>query len=90
MKKELKELTGQEMDFYELDNKMIELGYLSEADSGTWGYCLVDGNIVYSQETDELGNTEPTAQIFFKVVIDAGEDEASESSIVKIISVEKF
>lgn len=85
-----REILGQEMDFYELDNKMVELGYISESDSGVWSNCLQDGNIVYSEITDELGNTEPTIQIFFEVVIEAGEDEVSEATIVKIIEIEKF
>ena len=84
------EILGKEMDFYELDNRMIANGYLSEADSGVWDNCLADGNIVYTEETDESGNAEPTIQIFFEVATEAGEDEASEASIVKITSVEKF
>ena len=84
------EILGQEMDFCELDNSMMKLGFLSEADSGVWSNCLQDGNIVYSEPTDELGNTEPTVQIFFEVVAEAGDGEVVEASIVKITSVENF
>lgn len=90
MKKAREELLNEEMDFNELDNKMVELGYLSEADSGVWDNCLADGNIVYTEETDDLGNTEPTIQIFFEVVIEAGEDEIAEATYIKVTSVEKF
>ena len=85
-----KDLLGQEMNFYELDNKMVELGYISESNSGVWNNCLQDGNIVYSETTDKLGNTKPTIQIFFEVVIKAGKEEISEATMIKITSIEKF
>lgn len=85
-----KNLLGQEVDFCELDNNMMEMGFLSEANSGIWDNCLQDGNIVYYESTDELGNTEATTQVFFETVIEARENEVSESAIVRITNIEKF
>ena len=90
MKKELENLVGQEMDILELDNRMEAEGFLSESNSGVFESCIQDGNIVYSESTDELGNTEPTVQVFFDAVIKASDDEVIEASILKITSIEKF
>lgn len=83
--KELRtELVGKEMDFAQLDNVMMEHGFLSEASSGVWESCLQDGNIVYT-EIDE-----PTVQIFFETAIPNAEDEIAEAAIVRVTEVESF
>ncbi len=90
MKNELRELVGMEMNILELDNRMMALGFLTEADSGVFENCIQDGNIVYSEITDDLGNVEPSIQICFKVIIPASDDEIVLASVLKITSVDEF
>ena len=90
MKKELGNLIGMEMDIIELDNKMTKEGFLTEANSGVFESCIQDGNIVYSEVTDDFGNTEPTTQVFFDIINQASEEEVIEASTLKITSIEKF
>lgn len=73
------------MDFYELDNKMVELGYISRSDF-RYGAIVYKMEIVYSEITDELGNT----RAYNTDIFEAGKEEISEATIVKIIEIEKF
>ena len=87
---EIKDLIGQEMNILDLDNRMMAEGFLTEANSGVFEDCIRDGNIVYSETTDSLGNTEPTIQIFFEVISLASEEEIIETSILRITEVTEF
>lgn len=84
------ELVGQEINILELDNKMMANGFLSESSSGVFQNCINDENIVYCEPVDDLGNTDATIQIFFKVIIPARAGEVIEASVLKITNVEEF
>lgn len=87
MVNELKEmLENKEMDFLELDNKMVESGYYTLFDDGATANIKEDKNVVYTaRDTNEC-----EIIINFEITIDNGEDEIDESFELKVISVEEF
>ncbi|MBZ9693376.1 hypothetical protein [Clostridium sp. M14] len=87
MVNELKEmLENKEMDFLELDNKMVQSGYHSVFDDGATADIKEDKNVVYTA----IDTNECEIIINFEITIDNGEDEVDESFELKVISVEEF
>lgn len=86
MKKEFKDLIGYEGSIIDLSNKLQSLDCEDICDFGNWSEIIESGDVVVA--TDEHG--EKHIQIFFDVLFSHGEDEAIESSIIKITNVEEF
>jgi hypothetical protein len=81
--KELREeLMGEEMKYNQLDNFMMENGYVSVEDEGATEFIKDDQNVVYKAE-DTL---EYEVQIFFNII----EDEGGELFTLKVTDVQKF
>lgn len=81
--KELREaLMGEEMKYNQLDNFMMENGYVSVEDEGATEFIKDDQNVVYKAE-DTL---EYEVQIFFNII----EDEGEELFTLKVTDVQKF
>lgn len=81
--KELKdELMGEEMKYNQLDNFMMENGYVSIEREGATEFIKDDQNVVYKAE-DTL---EYEVQIFFDII----EDEGGELFTLKVTDVQKF
>lgn len=80
------ELVNEEIDFSDLDNKMMESGYLSVCHDGVTSNIKFDKNVVYAAE--DTGESE--VQIFFEIVVDNGEDEVEEAFILKVLDVVEF
>lgn len=81
--KELKdELMGEEMKYNQLDNFMMENGYVSIESEGATEFIKDDQNVVYKAE-DTL---EYEVQIFFDII----EDEGGELFTLKVTDVQKF
>lgn len=81
--KELRdELMGEEMKYNQLDNFMMENGYVSIENEGATEFIKDDQNIVYKAE-DTL---EYEVQIFFNII----EDEGGELFTLKVTDVQKF
>ena len=80
------EFLGKEVNFYNLDNFMMENGYYSDFDDGAIEDIKADKNVVYTG----LDTNECEVIIEFEITIDSSEDEAEENFDLKVISVEKF
>lgn len=81
--KELRdELMGEEMKYNQLDNFMMENGYVSIESEGATEFIKDDQNVVYKAE-DTL---EYEVQIFFDII----EDEGGELFTLKVTDVQKF
>lgn len=81
--KELRdELMGEEMKYNQLDNFMMENGYVSIENEGATEFIKDDQNVVYKAE-DTL---EYEVQIFFDII----EDEGGELFVLKVTDVQKF
>ena len=80
------EFLGKEVNFYNLDNFMMENGYYSVFDDGAIEDIKADKNVVYTG----LDTNECEVIIEFEITIDSSEDEAEENFDLKVISVEKF
>ena len=82
------ELLNEEMSFMELDNFMMESGYLSTFDDGITEAVKESDNIVYCSDNGNFIDAE--VQITFEITIDNGEDEAEDCFILKVLDVEEF
>lgn len=80
------EFLGKEVNFYNLDNFMMENGYYSVFDDGAIEDIKADKNVVYTA----MDTNECEIIINFEITIDSSEDEAEENFDLKVISVEKF
>lgn len=81
--KELRdELMGEEMKYNQLDNFMMENGYVSIESEGATEFIKDDQNVAYKAE-DTL---EYEVQIFFDII----EDEGGELFTLKVTDVQKF
>lgn len=77
------ELVGQEITLNELDNKMMENGFYSNADYWDEREVLNDSNAVFTAEKKE------SLMVEFDVTIEANEEtENLGASYIKITSVE--
>lgn len=83
MKKDLKELRGKLLSMYELDEKMMELGYYSIMDDGVIGDVKKDLNVIYTNATTH----EAEIIIEFKIATDNGEEECEESFELIVLKV---
>lgn len=82
-----KVLENKEMSFMDLDKAMVEHGFYSVLDDGTYVECIKrDGNVIYTG----LESAMCEIKIGFEITIDSGEDEGPESFYLKITNVEKF
>lgn len=81
-----KKLVGSEFNFIELNNFMVQNGYLVVFIEGSIDYIKADKNVVYTG----LDTNECEVIIEFEITIDYSEDEAEENFDLKVISVEKF
>lgn len=80
------EFLGKEVNFYNLDNFMMENGYYSVFDDGAIEDIKADKNVVYTA----MDTNECEIIINFEITIDSSEDEAEENFDLKVTSVEKF
>ncbi len=80
------EFLGKEVNFYNLDNFMMENGYYSVFDDGAIEDIKADKNVVYTA----MDTNECEVIIEFEITIDSSEDEAEENFDLKVTSVEKF
>lgn len=79
-----KELVGKEISFMELDNFMVESGYVSEGGNGIGEHIQNDENVVYMADDTE----EYEVQIFFEVL--ESDEERSDIFTLKVTSVGEF
>lgn len=85
------ELIGKELSFVDLDNKMLELGFHTEFDSGLDFDEISDsGVILYTvNATDESGccNVDDHARVEFRVITRHGDDEDASATYIKITDI---
>ncbi len=86
IKKFQNELIGFEGSIFDLSERMIVLGCEDICCFGNWAELLEQKNIVVA--IDEFGDEH--IQIYFEIIIEAGEDEIIEATNIKIIDVEEF
>lgn len=86
-----KELVGKELNFVDLDNEMMRLGFHTEFDSGLdFDEIAESGTILYTNNaTDGSGlvNVEQYATIEFEVIAEHSEDENASATYIKITEI---
>ena len=78
------ELTGREMSFTELDNRMMNSGYYSVFDDGATLDIKHDLSVVYTS----IESNEAEVIINFEITIDNSKDEAEEAFYLKVVNVD--
>lgn len=79
-------LEGQEIMALQMDNVLMEAGFLTNFDVDV--QCWLDNeNVVYYFDDENLENA---VQIFFKVTMKADENEILGASYIEITAIERF
>ena len=81
-----KKLVGSEFNFIELDNFMMQSGYLTVFNDGSIDDIKVDESVIF------IGKDSEEYEVFikFKIISDDLDEEAEEKFNLKVSSVEKF
>lgn len=79
------ELVGFEGDIFDLDNKMISLGFYSESDSD-WNELLESKCVNYVLNTGQCVE-DKNILIYFIVTDESRKDECIESSYINVINI---
>lgn len=77
----MRELIGKEMAVYELDNEMIELGFMSE------GECIGQKEVVESECISYTKDGEEYTVVDFEIISWNEEDESVDCTIIKITNI---
>lgn len=81
-----KKLVGSEFSFIELNNFMVQNGYLVVFIEGSIDYIKTDESVIFiGKDTNEC-----EVIIEFKIISDDLDEEAEEKFNLKVSSVEKF
>ena len=85
MNKNFESLIGFEGSVIEMSNKLQTMGCEDVCWFSNWDELLEGGNVIVAIETEHY---EEHIQIYFQLQCEAGEDEAIEASIIKIMDID--